>query len=95
MGEIQVNFQALQAGQDGVRQTYNRLQATLEELEADLKPMIESWTGSAQESYLACKRQWDDGARSLAAVLESVSRAVGTANENYRATHNATMQIWT
>lgn len=95
MGEISVNLGALQGGQAGIGQTFNRLQATLEELERALQPMIETWSGSAQDAYLTCKKEWDEAAQSLAVVLQSVSRAVGNAHENYTATHNATMQIWT
>jgi 6 kDa early secretory antigenic target len=95
MGEIQINFQALSAGQAGIGKTFGQLQATLDELEADLQPMIETWSGAAQEAYLTCKNRWDAAALELAAVLQTVSRAVGIANENYQATHSATMQIWT
>ena len=94
MGEIQVNFEALQTGRAGIAQTFNRLQATLEELEADLQPMIETWTGAAQEQYLVCKRQWDTAAADLATVLNEVSNAVAAAHENYSTTHSATVQIW-
>jgi len=94
MGEIQVNFEALQSGRTGIAQTFKRLQATLDELEAGLKPMIETWSGSAQDQYMMCKRQWDDAAVALATVLNEVSTAVGTAHENYSSTHSATVQIW-
>jgi len=94
MGEIQVNFEALQAGRAGIKQSFDRLQATLDELEAGLQPMLETWTGAAQEQYLACKKQWDTAAASLARVLDEVSTAVGTAHENYSTTHSATVQIW-
>ena len=40
------------------------------------------------------QEQWDDAAASLAAVLNSIGRAVGTAHENYSATHQATIQVW-
>jgi early secretory antigenic target protein ESAT-6 len=94
MNEIGVNFEALQTGQAGIQKTYTSLQATLDQLETDLKPMIETWTGAAQEAYLTNKQQWDQGAASLAQVLQNVGRAVGDAHENYQTTHNATKQIW-
>ncbi len=94
MGNIQVDFGALQAGHAGVQNSFTRLQATLDELEANLRPMVDSWSGTAQEAYVACKQQWEDAARSLAAVLQTVSQAVATAHDNYSATHGATIQIW-
>ena len=94
MGEIQVSLEALQAGQAGVQRSFNALDSTLTELENSLRPMIETWSGAAQESYLQCKRQWDEAALALAQVLQTVARAVGDAHENYQSTHLATEQIW-
>ena len=93
--EIEVSLGSLQGGQDGILTSYNRLQATLDELVTDLRPMISSWSGAAQESFLACQQQWNEGAQSLATVLNTVSRAVGSAHANYSATHSATIQLWT
>jgi len=94
MGNIQIDFGALQAGHAGVQNSFTRLQATLDELEAGLRPMVDSWSGAAQEAYVACKQQWEEAAQSLAAVLQSVSQAVAAAHDNYSATHGATIQIW-
>lgn len=94
MPEIQVNLQSLESGSAGLQQLFNRLQGTLDQLDADLKPMIDSWSGAAQESYLAYHGQWTTAAESLAAVLNQVGRSVGTAYENYSATHQATIRVW-
>lgn len=94
MGEIHVQFESLLQGQAGIAQTYSRLTSTLEQLEQDLNPMIQSWTGAAQESYLQCKKQWDEAAANLASVLNSIGQAVGQAHENYRAAENAAQSNW-
>jgi 6 kDa early secretory antigenic target len=95
MSEIQVQFESLLQGQAGIAQTYSRLTATLEQLEQQLQPMIQSWTGAAQESYLQCKKQWDEAAANLASVLNSIGQAVGQAHENYRAAENSAQSNWT
>lgn len=94
MGEIHVDFGSLQAGEQGIRSNYAKLTATLDQLESDLQPMINTWSGAAQESYLVCKKQWDDAAQALAQVLQNVGRAVGEAHANYESAHLATKQIW-
>jgi WXG100 family type VII secretion target len=94
MGDIHIDFGALQAGQAGIQSTFARLQATLDELESGLQPMVDSWSGAAQEAYVVCKQQWEEAAAALAAVLQSISRAVTAAHDNYSATHSATVQIW-
>ena len=95
MGEIHVQFESLETGASGIRNNYSKLTAAIDQLETDLQPMISSWSGAAQESFLACQQQWNEGAQSLATVLNTVSRAVGEAHTNYSTTHNATIQIWT
>lgn len=95
MGEIQVSLEALQAGQAGVERSFTALDNTLTELEKSLRPMLESWSGSAQEAYLSCKRDWEEAALGLAQVLQSVARTLGNAHANYQSTHRATEQIWT
>ncbi|HEV7205612.1 MAG TPA: WXG100 family type VII secretion target [Jatrophihabitans sp.] len=94
MGEIHVQFESLQAGEQGIRQNYAKLTATLEQLESDLAPMVNSWSGAAQESYVACKKQWDDAAFALSAVLNSIGQAVGQAHENYTAAENSARSNW-
>jgi early secretory antigenic target protein ESAT-6 len=94
MGEIHVSLEALQSGQAGINKTYGALQATLEQLNSDLEPMIQSWTGTAQEAYLVQKKNWNEGADALAQVLQNIARSLGDAHDNYHATHQATKQIW-
>ena len=94
MGEIHVQFESLQAGQQGIQNNYAKLTATIEQLESDLQPMIASWSGAAQESYLVCKKQWDDASVALSQVLSSIGQAVGQAHENYTAAENAARSNW-
>ncbi|WP_375487560.1 WXG100 family type VII secretion target [uncultured Jatrophihabitans sp.] len=94
MGEISVKFEALEAGATGIRNNYTRLTGTIEQLETDLQPMIASWSGAAQESYLACKRQWDEAATALSQVLNSIGSAVNDAHQNYTAAESAAQANW-
>lgn len=94
MGEISVKFESLAAGEQGIRNNYAKLTATLDQLESDLQPMISTWSGSAQESYLACKKQWDDAALALSQVLNNIGQAVGQANQNYQAAEAAAKGNW-
>lgn len=94
MGEIHVQFESLQTGEQGIRANYAKLTATLEQLESDLQPMISTWSGQAQESYLVCKKQWDEAAMALSQVLNSIGQAVGQAHTNYTAAENAARSNW-
>ncbi len=94
MGEISVRFDALQGGEQGIRNNYAKLTATLDQLESDLQPMINTWSGDARDSYLQCKKQWDDAAQALSQVLNSVAQAVGQAHQNYTGAENAARSNW-
>jgi WXG100 family type VII secretion target len=94
MSEIHVQFESLATGQQGIRNNYAKLTATLEQLEQSLQPMINSWSGAAQESYLNCKKQWDDASVALSQVLNNISQAVGQAHENYQGAENAARSNW-
>jgi early secretory antigenic target protein ESAT-6 len=94
MPEIHVQFESLQAGEQGIRNNYAKLTGTLEQLDTDLKPMIGSWSGAAQESYLVCKKQWDDAAVALSLVLNNIGQAVGDAHANYTAAETAARSNW-
>ena len=94
MGEIHVQFESLATGAEGIRGNYATLTATLDQLESDLHPMIDSWSGAAQEAYLACKKQWDEAALALAQVLGNIGAAVGQAHDNYAAAETAARSNW-
>jgi early secretory antigenic target protein ESAT-6 len=94
MSEIHVDFGSLQAGAAGIRTNYSKLTGTLEQLESDLAPMVASWSGAAQESYLQCKKQWEDAATALAQVLSNIGSAVEQAHENYVNAENAAQKNW-
>jgi WXG100 family type VII secretion target len=42
----------------------------------------EGWHGKASESFYACSRKWHTGAEQMAATLQKLSSAVGTAGVN-------------
>jgi early secretory antigenic target protein ESAT-6 len=94
MPEISVNFESLSSGQDSIKGVYTQLTSTLDQLESDLAPMVASWSGSAQESYLQCKKQWEEAAAGLATVLNQIGQSVGTANDNYMAAERAAKNNW-
>jgi WXG100 family type VII secretion target len=94
MAEIKVAFESLQSGQAGIQRTYSSLVSTLEDLENQLKSMISTWTGAAQEAYLTCKQEWDTAAANLSQVLNGIGQAVGQAHDNYQAAEQAARNNW-
>lgn len=94
MGEINVNFGSLETGAAGIMTTHGRLVTTLDELEANLQPMLQSWTGEAREAYYACKQQWDSAAEAMSTTLQQIGSLVGTAQTNYQQAENSARGNW-
>jgi early secretory antigenic target protein ESAT-6 len=94
MADITVAFESLASGADGIRNNYAKLNSTLDDLEKGLQPMVNSWSGAAQESYIACKKQWEDASHALALVLQNIGQAVQQAHQNYTSAENSARQNW-
>lgn len=94
MSEIKVNFGSLEAGQAGIASTHGKLVTTLDELESNLQPMLQTWDGQAREAYFQCKQEWDNAAAQMATTLQQIGSAVGTANENYNQAERTATNTW-
>lgn len=94
MAEIRVTFAALEAARGDVAGTATRISRRLDDLRAAVTPLAATWEGRAAEEYRARQRQWDVAAADLTRVLADVGRALGQAEESYRATENANAALW-
>lgn len=94
MSEIKVNFGSLEAGRAGIAKTHGQLVSTLDDLEANLQSMLQTWDGQAREAYYQCKSEWDSAAAAMAQTLNQIGTAVGNANENYGAAEKAATNTW-
>jgi WXG100 family type VII secretion target len=82
-GTISLNFGALQAAESQLSGNLSTLRARLEQLEAELQPLVQSWTGEAQAAYLIQKRQWEQAADDLALMLGGIVTGLGNTNSDY------------
>lgn len=81
---IRVDHAALsQASQDLVAAAKN-IENRLNTLEADLKPLQASWSGSAKDAYHQAKIQWDKAIEEMTLLLQQVGGAVEQSNVDYR-----------
>lgn len=94
MDEVHVRFEALGSGAAGIMGTHRALQGTLDNLEAELGPMVNSWTGDAKEAYFQQKQKWDDASQAMATILQQMGQAVEQAHGNYTAAETANRNIW-
>ena len=94
MGQILVNFQTISQAAADVRSTANNIRSQLDELEAGVKKIAQTWEGAAQQNYQAKQAEWDKRAASLHQTLEAIAKALDTAAQNYQGTESKNAQIW-
>ena len=82
--QLLVNHDGLDAAATDLKQASERLQALLDGLNHDLDARRESWSGSAQDSYLAARAQWDAALHDMRELLFAIGSAVDQANQAYR-----------
>jgi early secretory antigenic target protein ESAT-6 len=91
---VEVNFESLQSGGDGIAGVYRSLVGTLENLESSLHPMLNTWSGEARSAYFAQKKQWDEAAQALGTILAQIGQAVHGAHDNYRSAEKHNQSLW-
>jgi early secretory antigenic target protein ESAT-6 len=94
MSEIRVNFGSLEGGQAGIMATHGTLVSTLDDLEANLQPMLSTWDGEAREAYFRCKQEWDSAAEAMSQTLQQIGQLVGNAHQNYTAAERSATNNW-
>ncbi len=93
-GQILVNFQTISQASQDVRSTASSIRRQLDELEAGVARIANSWEGSAQEAYRAKQAEWDQRANSMQQTLEAIAKALDSAAQNYQATEQKNASIW-
>lgn len=82
---IRVDHAALTQASGDLRGSANRIRARLDELDQDLKPLSQRWSGEARASHDAARSEWQRAMAEMLALLEQVSTAVTESNQAYRA----------
>jgi WXG100 family type VII secretion target len=82
---IKVHHGTLEQGATDVLQAAKAIEARLDTLENELKPLAGDWTGSARAAYVEAKATWDEAMTSMIVLLQQSSQGVDASNAEYRA----------
>lgn len=85
MSEIKVNFEQLGQAADDLHRTATNIQQELDQLEQFLKPLVQTWEGSAQQAYQAAQDEWDKAAQNMQETTAKMGMTVNTVKERYQA----------
>ncbi|WP_210592854.1 WXG100 family type VII secretion target [Streptomyces sp. GESEQ-35] len=91
---ILVNYATITNASTDVKATAGRIKQQLDDLEAAVKRVANSWEGEAQEGYQRKQREWDQTAADLHATLLKISTALQSAADNYQATEKSNANTW-
>lgn len=91
---ILVNYATITNASTDVKATAGRIKQQLDDLEAAVKRVANSWEGEAQEGYQRKQREWDQTAADLHATLLKISTALQSAADNYQATEKSNSATW-
>ncbi|UUZ60911.1 WXG100 family type VII secretion target [Nocardioides sp. B-3] len=82
---IKVEHGKLDTGSADVMAAAKEIQARLDTLEDELKPLASDWTGAAKEAYREAKATWDKAIADMIVLLQQASANVDTSNREYKA----------
>jgi early secretory antigenic target protein ESAT-6 len=91
---IKVNFAGLEQGAADISASAGKIQGQLDQLKADLQPLVGSWTGEASTQYQAHQANWDQSAADLQQVLAQIGIAVRVAGEDYLDGERNNANVW-
>jgi 6 kDa early secretory antigenic target len=89
-----VTFAELANAAQTIQQTSNSLNQKLEDLKTQLKPIVDSWQGTAAQNYQVQQSKWDQSQTDLNQVLHAIGAAVESAHDAYSTTEAQNAQAW-
>lgn len=82
---LRVNHGALNLAAENMHATVTAMDNRLNQLEADLTPLVTSWSGDQQEAYRVAKAAWDWAMQEMKDLLDQSKQSVYTSNDEYMA----------
>lgn len=86
MGEMKVDYATIHAAADDCKNTGGELEALFGQLKSDLAPLVNTWQGDAQTSYLAAQTEWDNKFEELKQLLAQVAGVLPQLADGYQST---------
>ena len=91
---IKVTFGAIDSLAGSIDGQVKQIEAQLEDLRQAIVKLSQMWEGSANESFQAVQRNWNQSATDLNGVLNRIAVAVHQAHDAYMHTENQNQAVW-
>lgn len=94
MTVIKYGFGSLADAAADIETSFRNIGAQLEDLKAQIKPMVSTWEGEAAQRYQEHQAKWDTAAQELNEILTTIGRAVDEGNNRMQAVNTAAANSW-
>lgn len=91
---IHYTFGDIAAASADIHATSARINGLLDDLKAEIAPMVSTWEGESAIAYQQAQKQWDAAAAELNSVLARIARAVQEGNDRMGDVNRAAAQSW-
>jgi 6 kDa early secretory antigenic target len=92
--QLVVNFAAMHQAAEDIQAAINKLTSDLETLNSDAAPLVQTWTGAAQEAYHQRQVTWTNAANDLAGMLRDIQKALVESTEDFKSTENQNRNLF-
>jgi WXG100 family type VII secretion target len=94
MSDITVDYGVIQTAADDCKSAGSELQATFDTLQGQLKPLIDTWSGGAQENYHAMQKNWNDQHDEMNQILAQIAAVLPQIAEGYQSTESGVSNLF-
>ncbi len=94
MDAIKYQFGAIQAAASDINATSGRINGLLDDLKAQLQPMVSTWEGDSAAAYQAAQAKWDKASAELNVILSTIARTVQQGNDRMSDVNRMAAASW-
>lgn len=94
MGQLLVNFAALEAASQNISTAISTMNARLDDLNRDGKALTATWEGAAMEGYAIRQAAWTSAAADLTRILTDIQRSLNESAAEYAATEKSNANLF-
>lgn len=94
-GQLGVNFTRLLETSTHIHGAIGALSAQLDQLEQAATPLVQTWSGQAQQAYLDRQATWRQASAELAGMLQAIKRALDESMADYQSTERRNVSLFT
>ena len=86
MTDIRVDYGVVASAQNDIDTGSRNISNQLDDMENQLKPLVEQWTGEAANSYQVAKANWNSALTDMSQVLQQIKGLLGESASNFNQT---------